>query len=98
MDNQIFVLAIIAISIGGWVITTAIRARHGYPIDNFGLGLKSDMVGRESPDAGRRIALLADENGKLKDMIVRLEDRIAVLERIATDRTHRLSDEIEGLR
>ena len=29
-----FVLAIIAMSFIGWIITTAIRAKHGYPIEN----------------------------------------------------------------
>ena len=28
-----FVLAIIAMSFVGWIITTAIRARHGYPLE-----------------------------------------------------------------
>jgi hypothetical protein len=29
-----FVLAIIGMSMLAWVITTAIRAKHGYPIEN----------------------------------------------------------------
>src|SRR5690606_23669716 len=29
-----FVLAIIALSIGGWMFTTWIRAKHGYPVEN----------------------------------------------------------------
>ena len=39
-----------------------------------------------------------DENGKLAGQIGRLEERIAVLERIATDKAHRLADQIDNLR
>ncbi|MFW2830285.1 hypothetical protein [Sphingomonas sp. ID0503] len=98
MDHQIFILMIIALSVGGWVVTTAIRAKHGYPIDGFGFGCKSDMVSKEAPDAVRQVGLLAEENGKLKDMILRLEERISVLERITTDKSNRLSAEIDALR
>ncbi len=89
-----FVIAIIAMSIGGWVITTWIRAKHGYPLE----GEWGGTVDRSHPDADRKIELLSNENGQLKDRIGRLEERIAVLERIATDRTGRLSDEIDALR
>ena len=30
--GPMFVLAIIAMSTVGWIVTTAIRARHGYPV------------------------------------------------------------------
>lgn len=89
------VIAIIAICYGGWLISTWIRARHGYPVE----GEFGGTVHRsESPDTNRKIELLAGENGRLKDQIVRLEERIAVLERIVTDKGARLSDEIENLR
>ena len=29
-----FILAIIAMSMAGWIVTSWIRARHGYPIEN----------------------------------------------------------------
>jgi hypothetical protein len=89
-----FVIAIIALSMGAWVITTWIRARHGYPLEDE-WGGKTERL---DPQADRKIELLANENGDLKDKIVRLEDRISVLERIATDKGTRLSDEIEKLR
>jgi len=77
-----------------WIITTAIRAKHGYPLENE-WGGKTE---RRDPDADRKIELLSGENGDLKDKIVRLEDRISVLERIATDKGSRLADEIDSLR
>ena len=29
-----FIIAIIAVCTAGWVVTTWIRAKHGYPIEN----------------------------------------------------------------
>ena len=92
-----FVLAIIALSIGGWMFTTWIRAKHGYPVENEWGG----TVHRTDPDADRKIALLTDDNAKLTDKIVRLEDRISVLERIATEnngQAAQLADQIDSLR
>lgn len=92
-----FVLAIIALSIGGWMFTTWIRAKHGYPVENEWGG----TVHRTDADADRKIALLSDDNAKLADKIVRLEDRISVLERIATEnegQAAQLADQIDRLR
>ncbi len=49
-------------------------------------------------DASRSVALLANENEHQGQMIVRLEDRIAVLERINTDPAERTARAIEALR
>jgi len=89
-----FVLAIVAISTAGWLISSWIRARHGYPIENEwkGMSHKSDV------DAARRIELLSAENERLTGRIGRLEERIAVLERIATDPAGRTAREIDALR
>ena len=86
-----FVIAIVAISTIGWVLTTAIRARHGYPIENEWGGTVGAASDREEK------ALLA-ENAQLKTKVERLEERLQVLERIATDPSRQLSDEIEKLR
>lgn len=86
-----FVLAIIAMSFLAWIITTAIRARHGYPLEGEFGGLHH----RPGDDETRA---LAAENKDLKETVTRLEERLKVLERIATDRTRRLSDEIDELR
>jgi hypothetical protein len=42
--------------------------------------------------------LLTNENDKLTGQVSRLEERIAVLERIATDPAERTAREIEALR
>ena len=90
-----FVIAIIAISTFGWIATSWIRARHGYPIENEWSG--GSHKG-ESPEATRKIELLAGENEDLKGKLSRLDERLAVLERIATDPAERTAREIERLR
>jgi hypothetical protein len=86
------------LSMGAWVITTWIRAKHGYPLEDQWTG---KVIERSDPDADRKISLLTNENEQLTGKIGRLEERIAVLERIATDANSssvRLADEIERLR
>jgi hypothetical protein len=90
-----FVLMLVAIVMVSWVITTWIRAKHGYPLtDDWGNTV------RKEPDleATRQIELLSDGNAALQGKVVRLEERIAVLERIATDPAERTAREIETLR
>lgn len=90
-----FVIAIVAISTLGWIFNTWIRARHGYPVENewSGMAHKGDV-----PAANRQVELLSNENAQLKGQIGRLEERLAVLERIATDPAERTAREIENLR
>lgn len=89
-----FVIAIILISTIGWIASTWIRAKHGYPVENEWTGMSepSDVTSE------RKIALLTTENGRLQDKIGRLEERLATVERIVTDPGHRLGHEIEKLR
>jgi hypothetical protein len=94
MDGKIFVLAIIFASTIGWVVTTWIRARHGYPVENE-WGSTTD---KSAPEDRQHIAALTHENKQLTDRLVRMEERVAVLERIATDAPGRLSAEIDALR
>ncbi|HEV7661810.1 MAG TPA: hypothetical protein VGO55_18365 [Allosphingosinicella sp.] len=49
-------------------------------------------------EAKREVELLSSENAGLKGQVGRLEERIAVLERIATDPAERTAREIEQLR
>ena len=46
-----FILAIIAISTVGWVITSWIRAKHGYPLE----GEWGGTVTKQEPEANRKI-------------------------------------------
>jgi hypothetical protein len=89
-----FVLAIIAISTLGWLGSSWIRARHGYPIENEWSGM---TYKGEAPSEAGEVKRLANENSEMRAHIGRLEDRIRVLERIATDRGTALAAEIEDL-
>ena len=89
-----FVLTIIAICTAGWVINNWIRARHGYPLENEWSGLSH----KGDPDGERKVRLLTGENERLAGQVSRLEERIAVLERIATDPAERTAREIDALR
>jgi hypothetical protein len=90
-----FVIAIVLIATAGWVITTWLRIKHGYPLtDDWG----NTVHPVPGPDAARQTELLASENQKLRGQVGRLEERIAVLERIATDPAERTAREIDKLR
>jgi cell division protein FtsB len=88
-----FVLAIIGMVMLAWVITTAIRAKHGYPIED-----ELGNIIHKTPADSELTKALAAENEQLKATVGRLEERLKVLERIATDPSRQLADEIEKLR
>ncbi len=92
-NTQLFIIILVAISTFGWVVTSWIRARHGYPL--------TDDIGRtvnRLPDTDGKTAALEAENQALHQRIGQLESRLHVLERIATDAPARLTAEIETLR
>jgi hypothetical protein len=73
--------------------TTWVRAKHGYP-----LGRTDKDHGDGRMPASRENELLKQENERLHGKVDRLEERIAVLERIATDPAERTAREIDALR
>jgi len=82
------------IAILGWIFTTWLRVRHGYPLENtWGMPIhpKSD---RESAE---RIKLLSSENAQLRAELGSVKDRLETLERIATDAPTKLARDIEQL-
>jgi hypothetical protein len=92
-----FVIAIVALLTVGWLVNNWIRARHGYPLEDE-WGGKTSLTDGDYPEAERKIMLLSHENETLSGKIGHLEERVAVLERIVTDKAVRLSEEIERLR
>jgi len=83
--------------------TTWVKAKHGYPLgDDRGRSRRGmrgmARMGGDDIEAERKIMLLTNENDKLTGQVSRLEERIAVLERIATDPAERTAREIEALR
>lgn len=83
--------------------TTWVRAKHGYPLEDkherrARRWNRATGGGESDLEAERKIMLLSNENDKLTGQVTRLEERIAVLERIATDPAERTAREIEALR
>ncbi|MDH7972208.1 hypothetical protein QH494_08425 [Sphingomonas sp. AR_OL41] len=97
-SNLALLIPIAAITIGpaSWAFTTWVRAKHGYPLSD----RKGQMLVTRNGDLSidRQTELLKSENDRLTGQVSRLEERIAVLERIATDPAERTSREIEALR
>lgn len=79
----------------GWVFTTWLRVKHGYPLEgSWGQSLKP----AHSNETIERLRLLTSENAQLQAELGALKDRVQTLERIATDEGRRLSREIDDLR
>jgi hypothetical protein len=86
---------IVGISVGGWVLTTWMRIKNGYPLDgSWGQAVypKSDQ------EAVERVKLLSQENAQLRAELGSVKDRLANVEKIIVDDSHRLTSEIEALR
>ncbi len=89
-------VAIVALlAIIGWVFTTWLRVKHGYPLDG---AWGQAIYPKTSDEAMERIKLLSSENAQLRAELGSVKDRLAVVERIVTDDSHRLTQEIESLR
>ena len=89
----IVILGVLAI--GGWVLTTWLRIKHGYPLDG---AWGQAIYPRTGDEAMERIKLLSGENAQLRAELGSIKDRLATVERIVTDDGHRLTQEIEALR
>ena len=92
-----FVILIVAVMTFGKLANNWIRVRHGYAPEDGSRGRRFRDVG-DQPDDRRKVALLTNENERLSGQVGRLEERIAVLERIATDPAERTAREIDALR
>ena len=78
----------------GWVVTTWLKIKNGYPLENsWGKPLYPNGGG----EAIERIRLISQENAQLRAELGSIKDRMAVLERIATDKPSRLAAEIDSL-
>ena len=89
-----FIAVIAAIAIGGWVLTTWLRIKNGYPLEtSWGQPLHPSS----DKEAQERIKLLTSENAQLRAEIGSIKDRLATVERIVTDEGARLAKEIDAL-
>ena len=87
-------VGIVSIS-AGWVITTWLRIKNGYPLDG---AWGQAVYPKTDQESVERIKLLSQENAQLRAELGSVKDRLANVERIVTDEAHALTREIEQLR
>ncbi|MEP5938324.1 MAG: hypothetical protein ABJ239_08360 [Erythrobacter sp.] len=88
-------LAIGGAAVFGWIHTTRLKIKHGYPLEGmWGQSLKPSS----DHEAKQRIMLLTQENAELRAEVGSVKDRLANVERIVTDGGYALGSEIDALR
>ena len=88
------IAVIVAVSVGGWVFTTWLRIKNGYPLETSWGRPLHPSTDNESKE---RIKLLTGENAQLRAELGSVKDRMETIERIITDQPHRLAQEIDSL-
>jgi hypothetical protein len=86
----IFPLMILGLVFASKVMTTWIRAKHGYPLES--------RRGCSSPSPDEVAGSVKHALATRDETIAKLEERVRVLERIVTDDSRRVASEIEALR
>lgn len=84
-----------AFGIVGWIFTTWLRIKNGYPLEN---SWGKAIYPQKNDEAMERIRLLSQENAQLRAELGSIKDRLGNVERIVTDSSHSLDREIEALR
>lgn len=82
-------------AVGGWVFTTWLRIKNGYPLEN---SWGKPIYPKLNDEMVERVKLITQENAQLRAELGSIKDRLATVERIVTDDSHRLTQEIESLR
>jgi hypothetical protein len=88
------VLGIVTVCVGGWVFTTWLRIKNGYPLES---SWGRPIHPHTDKEAIERIKLLTNENAQLRAELGSVKDRLETIERIVTDQPARLAREIESL-
>ena len=94
VDAQPWITVMTVAGVGGWILYTWLRIKHGYPLESaWGLPIhpKTDQ------EAAERIRLLTTENAQLRAEIGAVKDRLQTIERIVTDQPSKLAREIDAL-
>lgn len=88
-------LALGGAGVFGWIHTTRLKIKHGYPLEGmWGQSLKPTDGGQTA----QRVTLLTQENAELRAELGSVKDRLANVEKIVTDSSYSVSNEIERLR
>lgn len=91
-----FVIALIALSTFGWIVSNWIRAKYGYALEDE-WGGKTDHASIRTADA-EQVRLLREEKRVLSNQVEKMTDRLIVLEKIVTDKGYDVATQIEALR
>ena len=81
--------------VAGWILTTWMRVKNGYPLEGM---WGQSIYPQKNEEVAERVKLLSQENAQLRAEIGSMKDRLANVERIVTDESHRLTHEIDALR
>ena len=84
-----------AMGILGWVYTTRLRIKNGYPLEGT---WGQQVYPKTDQESVERIKLLSQENAQLRAELGSIKDRLISVERIVVEDTHKLSADIEALR
>ena len=85
---------VVTVTVGGWVFTTWLRIKNGYPLESSWGRPIHPHTDKESME---RIKLLTTENAQLRAELGSVKDRLETIERIVTDQPLRLAKEIDQL-
>lgn len=82
-------------TVWGYVHNTKLKIQAGYPLEGM---WGQSLHPKRDAQTDHRVMLLTQENAALQAEIGSLKDRLANVERIVTDDSHRVAAEIEKLR
>ena len=68
------IVVVVTIAVGGWVINTWLRIKHGYPLDG---AWGQAVYPKTSDESMERIKLLSTENAQLRAELGSIKDRLA---------------------
>jgi hypothetical protein len=89
-----YIALITTAGVGGWVFTTWLKIKNGYPLET---SWGTPLHPKTDREAAERIKLLTNENAQLRAEMGSLKDRLETVERIVTDEPSRLEREINAL-
>jgi hypothetical protein len=85
----------VGLGVVGWIVNTWMRMKHGYPLDG---AWGQAVYPKKNEEMIERLKLVSQENAQLRAELGSIKDRLGNVERIVTDDSHRLTQEIEALR
>ncbi|QLC24301.1 hypothetical protein HFP57_04155 [Parasphingopyxis algicola] len=96
LETPAIAIALVGLlAVGGWIFTTWLRVKNGYPLDG---AWGQAVYPRKNAETEERVKLLSQENAQLRAEIGSVKDRLTNIERIVTDGGYVLEQEIESLR